>query len=157
MAQERGNPLRVIIENVQGPISYIPGGFQTGTTIVVSGGGNGPLGLSVPVGIPGGNVNTGTSNLTGLRVVNDAIGQGIAIASGGAFQSGSPTSGILYVVQSAGISGNQVGIRCFTPIVTTSGGITSGASLSGGASLLTDVASGANLSPFVFKILVQGY
>lgn len=140
MVFERGAPLRIIFDSIQGPLSYPPGGFV----------GGGAVGSNVP-NLPG----MGTSNLGFLFKVIDAMGQGLVLASGlGAFNSGG-VSGILYVVQSAGISGNQVGIRCFNPSGYTSGVGTT--SLSGGNTQLAEVQSGANLSPYVFKVLVQGF
>jgi hypothetical protein len=141
MANERGSPYRIILENVQGPTSYPPGGFITG----------GSIGSNIAVG-------TGASNLGGLRVVVDAMGQGIALASGVAMNSGY-TSGIHYVVQSAGISGNQIGIRCFNPTTVGSGAGIGGGSISqsGGSQVIQEVQSGSTLDMYNFKVLVQGY
>ena len=138
MVQERGSALRILIENVQGPLSYPPGGFVTGPAI------------GSAVGITA----AGTSNLGGLRIINDAMGQGQALISGAVALNSGFTSGMMYIVQSAGISGNQVGIRCFNPVMAS--GINMVA-LSGGSTQLQEVQSGANLAAYTFKVLAQGY
>ncbi len=138
MASERGSPYRIVLENVRGPLSYPPGGFITG-------------------GVVGSNVGVtamGTSNLAGLRVVVDAMGQGLVLQSGGAITNSGFTSGLMYTVQSAGISGNQIGIRCFNPVAGSGIGL---AAMSGGSSLFQEVQSGAVLDMYNFKILAQGY
>lgn len=138
MSSERGNPLRILIENVQGPLSYPPGGFNTGAVI----------GSNVGV------VAMGTSNLGSLRVIVDAMGQGISLVSGATAVNSGFTSGLLYTVQSAGLSGNQVGIRCFNPAIASGIGF---AAISGGNQLLQEVQSGSVLNMHTFKVLVQGY
>ena len=142
MVNERGSTYRIILENVQGPTSYPPGGFVTG----------GSIGSNIAVG-------TGASNLGGLRVVVDAMGQGLALASGGFAVNSGYTSGIHYVVQSAGISGNQVGIRCFNPTTVGSGTAIGGGAISqsGGSQVIQELQSGATLDMYNFKVLVQGY
>lgn len=138
MSNERGSPYRVIIENVQGPLSYPPGGFITG----------GVIGSNVGV------IAMATSNLGGLRRVVDAMGAGFVLQSGGAAVNSGFTSGVLYTVQSAGISGNQIGIRCFNPVASSGIGL---AAMSGGSELFQEVQSGAVLNMYNFKVLAQGY
>lgn len=139
MVNERGSPYRVILENVQGPLSYQPGGFITGTAIGSA--------LSITA--------ASASNFGSLRVLVDAMGAGLVLASGAAAFSSGFTSGLMYTVQSAGISGNQIGIRCFNP--SSMSGINMGAITSGGIQQISEIQSGAVLNMYNFKVLAQGY